>query len=375
MTKIVAMLIHVLTPSIGNTFRGWRKTLSVIKTMGGVQWKYWYRVFSISVITFCCGIFQYYERKRLARKIRETSFHEEPVFIIGHWRSGTTHLHNILSIDPQFGYVTTIQSIFPHAYLTNPLLSWIAVLLMPPTRPFDSMKIYRDSPQEEEMALLNYGSSAFYNFWFTPDKMKEWYKKTIRFEMGSKEETTWLDSYVQLLRKTNAAFGGKRLVLKNPANTARIPTLLKQFPKAKFIFIHRNPYSVYPSTQKLHRNVVSMFCLQDYNFDTVKTGIQYVYRDLLQQYLQTRALVPKENLIEVRFQDLLESPLEKIRELYDHLNLGEFEEVRPLFEDYLSDKIGYKPATYDIPEGERKILEEQWKFSFDEWGYVIEEGQ
>jgi hypothetical protein len=29
---------------------------------------------------------------------------KQPLFILGHWRSGTTHLHNLLATDEPFAY-------------------------------------------------------------------------------------------------------------------------------------------------------------------------------------------------------------------------------------------------------------------------------
>ena len=43
------------------------------------------------------------ERLRFGRALRRISIDHPPVFIIGHWRSGTTHLHNLMSQDPSFG--------------------------------------------------------------------------------------------------------------------------------------------------------------------------------------------------------------------------------------------------------------------------------
>ena len=37
------------------------------------------------------------------KRIRETKIEKDPIFILGHWRSGTTYLQNVLSRDEQFG--------------------------------------------------------------------------------------------------------------------------------------------------------------------------------------------------------------------------------------------------------------------------------
>ena len=44
---------------------------------------------------------------------------EGPVFVLGHWRSGTTLLHEILALDPQFEAPTTYQCLNPHSFLLS----------------------------------------------------------------------------------------------------------------------------------------------------------------------------------------------------------------------------------------------------------------
>ena len=41
------------------------------------------------------------ERRRFGPRIEATEV-QAPLFILGHYRSGTTHLHNLLALDPQF---------------------------------------------------------------------------------------------------------------------------------------------------------------------------------------------------------------------------------------------------------------------------------
>ena len=44
---------------------------------------------------------------------------EAPLFILGHYRSGTTHLHNLLALDPQFAAPTFFQALNPHTFLST----------------------------------------------------------------------------------------------------------------------------------------------------------------------------------------------------------------------------------------------------------------
>lgn len=49
--------------------------------------------------------FRLVERVWLGRKLRDFRFSSDPVFILGYYRSGTTHLQEVLLQDPQFGYM------------------------------------------------------------------------------------------------------------------------------------------------------------------------------------------------------------------------------------------------------------------------------
>ena len=74
----------------------------------------------------------------------------DPVFIIGHWRSGTTHLHNLLSLSPVFGHISPLASGLPDEILT--LGTWLRSLLekaLPEDRHVDRVRVTPDSPQED----------------------------------------------------------------------------------------------------------------------------------------------------------------------------------------------------------------------------------
>ena len=80
----------------------------------------------------------------------------DPLFILGHWRSGTTFVHNVFACDKHFGYTTTYQTVFPNLMLWGqPFFKKNMAFLMPDKRPTDNMELKVDLPQEEEFALSN----------------------------------------------------------------------------------------------------------------------------------------------------------------------------------------------------------------------------
>ena len=48
--------------------------------------------------------------KRYEKLLANQPLEHDPVFILGHWRSGTTFMHNVFSCDKHFGYNTTYQN-------------------------------------------------------------------------------------------------------------------------------------------------------------------------------------------------------------------------------------------------------------------------
>ena len=198
-------------------------------------------------------------------KLRKINLNENPpVFILGHWRSGTTHIHYLLSKDPQFGYLSNFQSFFFNICTVG--LGWLDRLIAPHTaqvRPMDKMDFTLMSPQEEEQVLSNMSElSNVYSIYF-PDN-RTYFNKYLMFEgISDSEKKRWQKAYNYVLKSIAFMSKGKRLVIKNPSNTARIKQILELFPNAKFVYIYRNPYNVYLSTLHLSRVVWEGQSFQD----------------------------------------------------------------------------------------------------------------
>ena len=82
---------------------------------------------------------------RAYNKIAGQPLQEDPLFILGHWRSGTTFVHNVFACDKHFGYTTTYQTVFPHLVLWGqPFFKKNMAMLMPDKRPTDNMELRPD---------------------------------------------------------------------------------------------------------------------------------------------------------------------------------------------------------------------------------------
>ena len=96
-------------------------------------------------------------------KIDRTPIPHAPLFIIGHWRTGTTLLHELLILDDRHTSPNTYQCLAPHHFLlTEQLFKRLFWFLMPSRRPMDNMPMSWDRPQEDEFALCLLGQPSPY---------------------------------------------------------------------------------------------------------------------------------------------------------------------------------------------------------------------
>ena len=74
------------------------------------------------------------------RRINQTELVAPPIFVIGHWRSGTTLMHELLALDQQLAFPSNFDAFIPHHFLISRFFFYPLIkLLMPSTRPMDNM--------------------------------------------------------------------------------------------------------------------------------------------------------------------------------------------------------------------------------------------
>ena len=125
------------------------------------------------------------ERLKYNRKIKAAEV-KSPLFILGHPRSGTTYLLNVLSRDPQFAFCQTYEALTPHIFLTTG--SFTKKLLkktMPATRPQDNVKTGADMPIEEEFAMGSISDTSLVHGYYFPRSLKRMFDEAVVFEQNS----------------------------------------------------------------------------------------------------------------------------------------------------------------------------------------------
>jgi hypothetical protein len=313
------------------------------------------------------------ERVLHGRRIREVQLPEAPIFVIGHWRSGTTHLHNLLTQDPAVGWVSMYQAMAPDCSLV--CASWLKPLLrriVPNKRPMDNMVWPVDAPQEDEIPLAKLTPYSFYMRTLFPMESADLFRRYVLLD-GAPTGMTWeiAEKYRRILQVATLAAGGKRLVLKNPVNTARIRLLRELFPGAKFVHIVRDPYQVFASTVHLHMQVLPMTTLQRVPRDPSRPIILSIYEDMMRRYLDDRDSLPPESVVDVRYEDLVRDPLGELRRIYETLDLGGFARAEPAMRAYVDAQRGYEKNRLDeLSAQDRREITERWAFAFRAFNYA-----
>ncbi len=321
----------------------------ILKT-GKISPEYRLKVALTSFIVLVSTPFHRYEeivfnKKRLAK----TKFENPPLFILGHWRSGTTLLHNLLCLDPDSSFVTTYQSVFPNNLASKIIFKTFMKYAMPNRRPADNMKLEVDLPQEDEFAFSNMYYINYYNFFYFPYKYKYYYDKSVRFkDLSDNEFNDFLYNYEKLLKKTYLNRKGKQLIIKNPVNTARIKALLKLYPDAKFIYIYRNPVTVFMSTHNFFQAVIKTLMLHKVPPEFIDDMIFDVYKKLIDDYHVQKNLIPAKNLFEIKYEEFEKAPLKGLENIYNNLLDKDFEQLKGMFSDYLESLKSHKKQHYKI---------------------------
>ena len=319
------------------------------------------------------AIFQWLQSLLFHWRIKRVDISKQPpFFILGHWRSGTTHLHYIFARDPQFGYLSNYQAFLLNvSLLGRTWLKWLLSPLMPDGRPQDNIKMSTDEPAEEEQPFSNISvRSGIHTFYF-PKNITYHDKYNLFKGIKPREKRLWRKDYTYLIKLIKYINGKEKLVLKNPHNTSRVKELLEIFPESKFLFIHRNPYAVFHSTRHLFRKAISTQFLQNFSEEEIVERVFYYFSSTLQKYLSERFLIPQEHLIEISFEELETSPWATIEKVYAHLDLGGLENARPHIQKYLDSVTTYEKNQF--PDLEPSIIHRinsEWDFAFKAWGYA-----
>jgi omega-hydroxy-beta-dihydromenaquinone-9 sulfotransferase len=358
---------HVFHPLQGMALGDWWALLR--RHRFAIDLRHWPRTLVQTAMSASNSVQARIERWRFGRQI-EAACVEAPLFILGHYRSGTTHLHNLLALDARFAAPTFFQAFNPHTFLSAERWGAPVVDRMIARRRYqDEMALSAGAPSEDEFALCAMTGLSPYLAWCFPDDGAA-YDRYLTFRDAQESEVAhWGRALTTFLKKVTLR-NGRPLVLKSPPHTARVRLLLRLFPDARFVHIHRNPYVVFRSTKRMIRSLQPLYHLREGPAQDGDDRIIRVYTEMYDAFFEERSLIPEGRLCEVGFEDLERAPVEVIRSIYEVLGLPGFESLQPRLENYLGSIAGYRKNRHEeLPEPLRRRIAQEWGRSFDEWKY------
>lgn len=304
------------------------------------------------------------------RGLRSPPTTPPPLFIIGHWRSGTTLLHELLMHDERFCCPNYYQCFAPsHFLLTERVLTPAVSWIMPTKRPMDDMTVSLDKPQEDEFALLNLGAPSPYRRMAFPVTSSRHPEALDLATLPPAELDRWRRTLRRFLGMLAVA-DPRRPVLKSPPHTARVGVLAEMFPEAKFLHIVRDPFAVFGSTLRLWRSLDGGQGLQ---VDRGKGLEEYVFEAFEQMYAafeRDRATLAPGRLHDVRYEELVADPVGQIGQAYERLELGGFEGVRGPLEKKAETMKTYRASTYRHDPRIVAEISRRWRPFLDRYGYA-----
>lgn len=339
----------------------------------------WPMAFGLTLQSAWNELFFHEEQRQLGAHIEQQQPHP-PLIICGHWRSGTTHLHKLLAQDERFGFPTYLQVYNPHTFfcmeriLKGPIVSlawkfyglWLKLAWgsMPKRwdRKIDQVTIGITMPADDEIALQMLKRSPVLPPMLAGLEPRYLPYMSLR-ELSEAQRSDWKKNWLRFLKKLSLRYQDRPLVLKSNHHTLRLRTILEVFPKVKVIHLHRHPYEVLPSHQRLRRQL---------EYDRGESLDHYlnIYEGVYSTYLEDRESFPAGQLYEMSYERLIEQPVEELRRAYEALTLPDFGVCRSKVEALLNELEGYQanpsPA---LGDSERQAVDKRLGRFMDAFGY------
>lgn len=328
-----------------------------------------YLFISITLASFLNSFLNTITKILFNKKINKAVVRDDPLFIIGHWRSGTTLTHELLSLDPNNKSPSTYQCFAAGHFLTTIcFMPWFLRWLIPDKRPMDGVSVGWSHPQEDEFALLILGAPSPYSRIAFPRDAPQRMEALDLDLLSEPERNDWkrrLHHFASCLSINS----NRRLIFKSPTHTARIRILLELFPNARFLHIVRDPVAVFRSSQNLWLTLYNSNGLQIYKDEISSQFIIENFEQMYAAYYRDLPLISPRRIHHMRYEDLVYNPVTCLKEAYHSLELGDFSLLEINIQENLTKLKSYIPTKYDKLHEVSHLKSAIWKRLSDEHGY------
>ncbi len=318
--------------------------------------RYFFRLILLLQNAFWCSIFKRVEKKKFHKVIVKQAVPQKPVFIVGHWRTGSTFLHQLMSLDKNFATSSVYQVTVPECFISfEKYFKPTMRKMMGTKRPMDNVTFGPDAPQEDEFALLRMTlESPLYRIVF-PKKSKYFLSDYESFMNENRMSEKWKQSLLYFYKKLT--FGNnKQVLIKNPFHSMRIQTLCDVFPDARFIHIYRNPFDVIPSTIRMWDIIARQNCMNRKWTKPDVTEVSKLYQTMLNKIEADLSLMPEGRVSTVKYETFEKQPLEEIKRIYNEIGAEFHKELEEKIEKFLEDEKDFKKNEHRLNPEEIKII-------------------
>jgi hypothetical protein len=276
-----------------------------------------------------------------------------PIVICGLPRTGTTHLHNMMSADPHLRSLPYWESLEP--------------VLADGEQPSPGQPDPRRARTEQALWMVHTAMPHFNRMHeMTVDHVHEEIQllaidfSTMLFETIA-PMPTWRDYYLSIDQRSSYAYlkrilkvlqwerGGSRWVLKSPQHLEQFPALRATFPDGTFVVTHRDPVSVTASmatmvaySARMSRDRVDVRWVARYWADRLAR--------MLGSCLEDREVLPDDQSIDVRFNEFMADDIAMVDRIYQLAGQPMNASVRAAMEAFMAEhpRGRYGTVRYDL---------------------------
>ncbi len=342
---------------IGTSFT---KLISIIVRNGGISINNINRLLFLFQGSIWSSIFSMIEKIKFAKKLKYCSEVINPIIIVGHWRTGSTFLHQILSLDKQFVTPRVVQVSVPGSLLVSePYFRSVMNRVMSKKRPMDNVALGPDEPQEDEYALLKIAKNTPLEKLVFKSKKENFSEVLLDMNKDSlsSKQSEKLKVFLKKIYYKNPGI----VLLKNPFHSYRIEELKKTFPKARFIHIYRDPVNVIPSTVKMFNIIGKQNRLKgkwvNENLYTITKSFNHLWKCLKNQLY----CLSKNDYIEIKYEELDSDPQKIIKTIYNHFNLEYTSDFDSKVQNFLFNVKNYKKNKFSLSAEEKDHIKKSCK--------------
>lgn len=311
-------------------------------------------------------------QESLSRKQLQQANYRDAIVILGYWRSGTTLLHELLCMDSRYTFPSTHACMNPHHFLFSEA-SILARGGSVTQRPMDEMEVRASSPQEDEFALLSLGARSPYEALLIPSILPDALQLADPRDLCPQDEKRWREIFLSFIAGVSARGMGKPVILKSPMHGVRVATLSELLPAARFILIVRDPMTSFESVVRMWLKMFQTYALEPIpSDDTIRQTVLVDRLRFEAKLASGTAGLPRNRFMTIAYESLVANPVEVIEQLYQRLELGDFDALREALTTEATRRSGHKAKASLPPELWQQRISSQWTELLQQHGALLQ---